>query len=326
MFRFTLIFALIILLTSIHALAQSPVSGKRICIDPGHGGTAATDTFRVGLMGEREEWINLRVALLFEKMLKAKGARVIMTRSKDEKIELEKRAEIATSNKADLFVSIHHNATADRNVNFPIIYFHGAASENDASVQAAKRFAYEVRKELFNNKGHTSVVSDYTIFPKKGAAVLRQSYGIPGLLVESSFFSNVTEEARLKDSDYNLREATAFMHATESFFSHPHLEIKDKKIPDELPVFLVLEEADRMKPEALNWLQDFETAKQLLLSKDTASLSKAYDLFTRSARSFPDSWVAKQCHEYRSRILLQLNRVKEARAEAIRANEFYTNE
>jgi N-acetylmuramoyl-L-alanine amidase len=326
MFRLIFFFTITVLFTTMRAPVTSSVSRKTICIDPGHGGTAATDTFRVGLLGEREEWINLRVALMLKEMLVAKGARVIMTRSADVKVDLEERAEIATSNKADLFVSIHHNATADRNVNFPIVYFHGAASENDASVQAARFFAHEVRNQLFGGKGHTSVVSDYTIFPKKGASVLRNSYGIPALLVESSFFSNVQEEIRLKDKVYNLREATAFMNAIETFFRHPHSKIKEKKIPGQLPVFEVLEEADRMKPEALNWLNDFETAVELVSRKDTSSLQKAYGLFTRSAKSFPDSWVAKQCHEYRSAILLQFNRVEEARQEGIRAREFYTSE
>jgi N-acetylmuramoyl-L-alanine amidase len=302
------------------------VSGKKICIDPGHGGTAATDSYRVGVNGEREEWINLRVALMLEKMLTAKGAKVFLTRDKDEKVDLEKRAALADSNKVGLFISIHHNATADRNVNMPIVYFHGAATENDASVQAAKYFAREVKKQLFDCNGHSSVVSDYTIFPKKGASVLRNSYGIPGILVESSFFSNVEEEARLKSKAYNLREATAFMDAIEKFFSHPHPAVKEKKIPDELPVFEVYQEADRMKPEALLWFEDFESAKSLVNKKDTASLHKAYELFTRSAKSFPDSWVAKQCHEYRSAILLRLNKIKEAKEEATRAKEFYTNE
>jgi N-acetylmuramoyl-L-alanine amidase len=321
-----IVFFTVVLCTTISAQVPSPVSGKKICIDPGHGGTAATDTFRVGLQGEREEWINLRVGMMLKKMLVAKGAHVIMTRTADVKVDLEKRAEIAASNKADLFISIHHNATADRNVNLPIVYFHGAISENGASVQAAKLFAIEVKKQLFNGYGHTSVVSDYTIFPKKGASVLRNSYGIPALLVESSFFSNVDEEASLKDTTYNLREATAFMNATEIFFSHPHSKIKAKKIPDQLPVFQVLEEGERMKPEALNWLQDYETGVELFKSKDTASLTKAYELFTRSARSFPDSWVAKHCHEYRSAILQRFKRYKEAREERIRAKEFYTNE
>jgi N-acetylmuramoyl-L-alanine amidase len=324
--RVILFLSVIVLSASIVAPVPSSVSGKKICIDAGHGGTALTDTFRVGLLGEREEWINLRVALMLQKMLVAKGAQVIMTRNADVKVDLLERAALATSNKADLFVSIHHNATADRNVNFPIVYFHGAASENDASVQAAKYLAGEVKKQLFNGKGHISVVSDYTIFPKKGAAVLRNSYGIPGLLAEASFFSNVDEERRLKEEDYNLREARAFMNAIELFFSHPQSKIREKKIPDQLPVFQVLEEAERMKPEALNWLNDFERAKELLKAKDTSTLIKAYDLFTRSARSFPDSWVAKECHQYRSAILLQLKRDKAAREESVRAKEFYVNQ
>ena len=42
-------------------------------------------------------------------------------------------------------------------------------------------------------------------------------------------------------------------------------------------------------------------------------LNQAYELFTRSARSFPDSWVAKECHEYRSAILLKMGKVKEGK-------------
>ncbi len=51
----------------------NPLAGKIICIDPGHGGTSATDSFRVGPSGEREEWINLRVALHLKKMLEKKA-------------------------------------------------------------------------------------------------------------------------------------------------------------------------------------------------------------------------------------------------------------
>src|SRR5687768_63396 len=159
--RLIIFFTIIALYNAVPATVPSSLSGKRICIDPGHGGTAATDSFRVGLLGEREEWINLRVALLLKSMLEAKGAQVIMTRRADEKVELKKRAAFAISNKADLFVSIHHNATADRNVNFPIVYFHGAASENAASVQASTFLAHELRNQLFSGQGPLSVVSDY---------------------------------------------------------------------------------------------------------------------------------------------------------------------
>lgn len=323
MLRLILLLAVVSLYYVTPYETPSSVSGKKICIDPGHGGTTMTDSYRVGMLGEREEWVNLRVALVLKKMLEAKGAEVILTRTKDERVELKDRAALAISTKADLFISIHHNATADRNVNFPIVYFHGAASENDASVQAAKFLAGELKKQLFGGNGHLSVCSDYTIFPKKGAAVLRESYGIPGLLAEASFFTNIDEEKRLKEEGYNYKEATAFANAIEIYFSRTQPKIKEKTIPNQLPVFEVLEEADRMKPEALNWLNDYETGKELFKQKDTASLHKAYALFTRSARSFADSWVAKECHEYRSAILRHLKKEKEAREESIRAKEFY---
>ncbi|WP_414618177.1 N-acetylmuramoyl-L-alanine amidase family protein [Dyadobacter sp. 32] len=61
--------------------ASASIRGKVICIDPGHGGTSQTDHYRVGPAGEREEWVNLRVALLLRKILEEKGAKVIMTRT-----------------------------------------------------------------------------------------------------------------------------------------------------------------------------------------------------------------------------------------------------
>jgi len=73
------------------AISNSPsevLKGKKICIDPGHGDTAATDSFRQGVTGEREEWIDLRVAIMLKEMLEKSGAEVIITRLKDEDISL----------------------------------------------------------------------------------------------------------------------------------------------------------------------------------------------------------------------------------------------
>ena len=56
---------------------------------------------------------------------------------------------------------------------------------------------------------------------------------------------------------------------------------------------------------------------------DPGSLKKAYELFTRSARSFPDSPVARLCHAYRAEILDKTGNAKEALQEKKRVNEFY---
>jgi len=127
--------------------AGDPLEGRVIVVDPGHGGTAEYDDYRVGPDGEREEWINLRVALLLRDKLEERGARVILTRTKDVEVELADRALLAVENEVDAFVSVHHNATADPDVNFPIVYYHGNASENQASVLLAKAMAGRMSEE-----------------------------------------------------------------------------------------------------------------------------------------------------------------------------------
>jgi N-acetylmuramoyl-L-alanine amidase len=264
--------------------SKSPLTGKIICVDPGHGGTALTDSYRVGRAGEREEWVNLRVALALREKLEAKGATVIMTRTEDKIVTLPERAKLAVDNKADLFVSIHHNATADSTVNFPIIYFHGNGSENQASVALGKALASRLLKHLYKGKKPVSVVSDFTVFAESGASVLRNTYGIPAILAEASFFTNAEEEQRLKSPDYNEREATAYTEALEAFFSKPIVKVLPKNsIVPVIPPFKVFQEAERMTPIAKRWKQDFMEGEKLMKQKDSGSLQEAYELFTLGA-------------------------------------------
>src|SRR5690625_3252340 len=84
--------------------SQKALQDRIIVLDPGHGGTAETDSYRVGPSGEREEWVNLRVALLLEEVLSERGARVILTRRDDVQVPLQERAEMAVEADADLFL------------------------------------------------------------------------------------------------------------------------------------------------------------------------------------------------------------------------------
>ena len=47
-----------------------PLAGFTLTIDPGHGNTEAYDSIRIWPSGEREEWINLRVALILRDLLR----------------------------------------------------------------------------------------------------------------------------------------------------------------------------------------------------------------------------------------------------------------
>lgn len=306
-------------------LSEEVLQGKVICLDPGHGGTADTDFYRIGPTGEREEWIDLRIALLLKEMLEARGARVLMTRTEDVPVALKDRADLAVENQADVILSIHHNATADPDVNFPIIYFHGYASENPASVQLARCLAQRLRKAIFSAETPVSVVSDRVIFPTSGTAVLRHSYGIPGVIGEASFFSNPEEEQRLKDPEYNRKEAAAYVAALEDFFSQSIPPILPKNTVDPIEPFQVFQEADRMNEEARRWKANYEEAVRLMKHQKSGLLEEAFDKFTLSARAFPDSPVARDCHRYRAEILERLGRQDEAKQERRRVMEFYPN-
>jgi N-acetylmuramoyl-L-alanine amidase len=49
-------------------------------------------------------------------------------------------------------------------------------------------------KHLHQPNAPVSLVSDFTIFAEAGASVLRNTYGIPAVLAEASFFTNAAEE------------------------------------------------------------------------------------------------------------------------------------
>lgn len=153
--------------------------------------------------------------------------------------------------------------------------------------------------------------------------MLRNTYGIPGVLSEASFFSNPTEESLLKNPEHNRKEAEAYLKAIKVFFSTRIRKIKEMDPELLIPVFQGLQEAERMSEVAKNWLKDYQKGLSLMNSKDMTKLNEAYDLFTRSARSFPDSYVARQCHEQRAVLLKKMGRNEEAKLELLRVAEYY---
>lgn len=86
---------------------------KTIVIDPGHGGKDA------GCVSKDKKTYEKNISLTVSKALKKKineafpDVKVILTRSKDEYITLNERADIANRNNADLFVSIHVNSVVN---------------------------------------------------------------------------------------------------------------------------------------------------------------------------------------------------------------------
>ncbi|NQV41199.1 MAG: N-acetylmuramoyl-L-alanine amidase [Candidatus Marinimicrobia bacterium] len=200
---------------------DQPLKGVNITIDPGHGATEAYDSFRIGPTGEREEWINLRVAKILSRKLTLAGANVLMTRTKDRDVSLGGRAALAKQHGSDLFVSIHHNGSQnDPSIDLPIVYFYGSAILNPASVDFAKILIDSLRAGLiFRQQQDGAVYSDHLIY-SSGTSVLRNTIGdMPGVIGEAGFFTNPAGEGRLKSKDYNKLEADIYYQAILEYFN-----------------------------------------------------------------------------------------------------------
>jgi hypothetical protein len=84
----------------------------------------------------------------------------------------------------------------------------------------------------------------------------------------------------------------------------------------------VFQEAERMGEEAKLWREDYERGRELMAGPDR-DLERAYELLTRSARSFPDSPVARDAHRLRAEILEAWGRGEEAAETRRRVREYY---
>src|ERR1700761_4259648 len=92
---------------------------KTIIVDPGHGGPhSGPGHFSHGASGSYSSERNVTLAIAF-KLQKAiekdmEGVRVVLTRTTDEDVNWQKRADIANENKGDVFISLHCNSLPDR--------------------------------------------------------------------------------------------------------------------------------------------------------------------------------------------------------------------
>ena len=182
------------------------VRGLKICLDPGHGGDAHLKGYKRGPHGVREAEMNLRVAYYLKAWLEEAGAEVTLTRYGDDFIDLADRAAIANRNNVDMFISLHHNATSGPETNYASTWYHGDADLSPVSLDLA-RYVQQNLTEYLRLPQHlpAGLLSDQLMYPE-GFGVLRR-LKVPGILIETSFFSNFDEEKLLDNPRYNELEA-----------------------------------------------------------------------------------------------------------------------
>ncbi len=189
--------------------------GWKFYIDPGHGGE---DRFNHGPANDViEADINLRTAMDLANYLRQAGAIVYMSRTKDTTVTLSDRPKLSNASGADIFISVHHNAVGssqDHFTNFTSVWYH--AYPTDADYNACNQdIAKYIQRDLSyamgnpgspDSRSFDGTMSDYSIYPNAGFAVLRLAK-IPAVLIEGSFFSSNYEEQRLKLAEFNDIEA-----------------------------------------------------------------------------------------------------------------------
>jgi len=193
------------------------LKGRKICLDPGHGGDAYLKNYKRGPTGLREAEVNLKIALMLKDWLLQCGATVFMTRdgdydlSKNQSEALALRAKVANENQCDFFISLHHNAVARPDANFPAAFYHADPNYIYSAMDLGRYIGQSlVDIQRHREPQHNGLYSDFLIYPGDGFGVLRH-LSVPGILIEASFHSTIDEEARLKDNEYLKREAYAYL-------------------------------------------------------------------------------------------------------------------
>ena len=229
--------------------AHAPqVEGERdviVAVDAGHGGQ---DPGAIGHGGTREKDVTLAIArALAERIDGEPGMRAILTRDRDEFIELRERIRRARVAHADLFISVHADSIADRSVSGASVYVlsvHGASSEA-ARVLAEQQNAADlmggvplegdlatVLLDATQNEiiGVSASAAERVVNALEGVGEVRKaqvqragfvvlkSPAIPSMLVETAYISNPGEELRLRSASQQTRLAEAIATGVRSFF------------------------------------------------------------------------------------------------------------
>jgi N-acetylmuramoyl-L-alanine amidase len=223
---------------------------KRIVIDPGHGGH---DPGAVGPNKLYEKDVVLDIALKLRKILSEDpNVEIFMTREKDVFIPLEERTAIANSKNADLFVSVHANASPRKAAKGIETYFLNwtndeeamkvAARENHISLKKMKKMSDErdvleiikgdlsrdnkrdeslklanhIQLSMVNklNKDYNHIVD---LGVKQALFYVLLGAQMSSVLVEVSFISNPLEEKLLSKEEYRGELASSIASGITSY-------------------------------------------------------------------------------------------------------------
>ena len=185
----------------------TPVSGKTIIIDAGHG---IPDEGAQSSSGTTEAETNLKIALKLQNLLETNGCNVILTRSDENAIydldkttlrekkisDIHNRVKIGNESSADIFVSIHLNKIPQQQYwGWQCFYKNGDEKSTNLAKLIQSNLNTAIQKE---NK---------RVAMKLDTVYIMKHVEIPISIVECGFLSNPEEEKQLLTDDYQNKLA-----------------------------------------------------------------------------------------------------------------------
>lgn len=215
---------------------------RRVVLDAGHGGK---DTGAVGPAGQAEKDVTLDIVRRAGRILTDQGIEVLLTRDDDRFVSLEERTARANAFSADLFVSVHCNASdggARRGLETYVldttrdeIAARIAARENDTTQASSDDIASMLSRMRLADQSERST-EFARLMERSAVTTLRMKYEdvveggvhtagfyvlvgarMPSVLFESSYISNAVEEDRLASADYRQLLADAIANAVRAY-------------------------------------------------------------------------------------------------------------
>ncbi len=173
--------------------ATGPVSGVKVCLDPGHGGTdpGAVNTD----FGLEESDINLDVSYALKGLLESDGAVVVMTRTDDSYLDNSDRYTFCNEEQATILVSVHTNSIDNDYWDGSMgLYVH----EDDKALAAAiHEVMYPMLREALPDD-YPYDFADWGLVRFNSGVLLKSD--MPAAMMEPLFMSNAYEAPLLDDS------------------------------------------------------------------------------------------------------------------------------
>lgn len=184
------------------------LANQTIVIDPGHGGLdngASSGKYK-------EAALNLKISLALKEELERRGATVFLTRENEQDLtqrnhhyskqdDMYLRVRKIDSYEADLFVSIHLNASSNSNTCGSQVFYYGKS-------EAAKELATDIHTSMLSVTGSHKKIESANFY------VLRCTK-TKGVLIECGFITNPNERGQLASSKYHKKLSSAIADGIE---------------------------------------------------------------------------------------------------------------